>query len=62
MAGFAKDSFLMIKWTKVTIGTRKVRAVVPDLEYLRLFEFHCYWPKGSGHHFRFDDFAILPAE
>ena len=46
-------------WHEVTIDVRKVRAVVPDLRYLRLFEFHCYWPKGSGHEFRFDDFSIL---
>ena len=45
-------------WHVIALDVRQVRTVVSGLKYLRLFEFHCYWPKGSGHQFRFDDFSI----
>jgi hypothetical protein len=49
-------------WHTATIDVRAIRKVVPDLQYLRLFEFHCYWKQDADQEFRFDDFSILPVD
>jgi hypothetical protein len=49
-------------WHTATVDVRAVREAIPNLRYLRVVQFHCYWPRASTYEFRFDDFAILPAD
>lgn len=47
-------------WHEVTVDLRAIRAVTPEVRYLRRFMFRCDWRADQGQEFRYDDFAILP--
>lgn len=47
-------------WHEVMVDLRAIRAVTPEVRYLRRFMFRCDWRADQGQEFRYDDFAILP--
>ena len=49
------------QWHETTLDVRAIRDHIKGLKHLRLFRFYTHQNATKGHHFWFDDFAILPA-
>jgi hypothetical protein len=50
------------QWHEAEVDLRAIRTVNPEAHYLRRFMFLCNWREDAGQEFRYDDFAVLPAE